>query len=73
MRIPFFAAGLVALTLASSAASACDVCGGSTQYLQAGVGYYDIINGKDTAASGSLEYQYHDVYNGLRQVTGILV
>lgn len=40
-------------------------------YLQAGVGYYDLFDDKD-AASFNLEYQFEDVYYGLRPVVGAM-
>lgn len=71
MRTLFLAA---AAALVSNSALACDghCQNNSTDYLQVGAGYFDVLDGDETAATLNLEYHYKDIYYGLRPIVGLM-
>jgi lipid A 3-O-deacylase len=72
MRHTIFATTLAFAAAISAPALACEPCAQKSEYLQGGIGYYDVINGNDSTVSGSMEYQGSSVYHGLRPVAGLL-
>lgn len=59
---------ILASALIASSAQAAEYKG---EYLGFGVGYYDVFD-NDEAASFELNYQYDDIYYGLRPMVGVI-
>lgn len=64
-----FALSLAASVFAATSAAADE--GYKGDYLGFGVGYYDLFDDSD-AASFELNYQYDDIYYGLRPMVGVI-